>query len=57
MAEGKSMNTYYEYVQTDDIRKLFGDELVAKALKLTVGAELFIFCLFFVSLFIPTPKI
>jgi len=40
MVGGKSMESFYEYVQTDEIRKKFGEELVQKALKLTVGPRI-----------------
>jgi hypothetical protein len=40
MVGGKSMESFYEYVQTDEIRKKFGEELVQKALKLTVGLQI-----------------
>jgi hypothetical protein len=38
IAGGKAMQSFYDYIQTDEIRKVFGEELVEKALKLTVGA-------------------
>lgn len=41
MANGKSMQLYYDYVATDEIRKFFGAELQAKALQLEVSLPIF----------------